>query len=88
MRAGAAKNPGLLLALIHERRGRGVLRTSLVRNPPKFAFVAYLAAAALVLLDHHLALHALLFVAVHRAVHLVGAGLLEAHREHTALPRV
>jgi hypothetical protein len=28
---------------------------------------------ALALLDHHLALHALLFVAVDRAVHLVGA---------------
>jgi hypothetical protein len=40
------------------------------------------------LLDHHLALHAFLFMAVNRAVHLVGAGFLEAHREHAALSRI
>src|SRR4051794_20944277 len=46
------------------------------------------AGAASALLDHHLTLHARLFVAVNRAVHLIGARLLEAHREHGALSRV
>src|SRR5215212_8104999 len=41
-----------------------------------------------VLLDHHLTLHTLLFVAIDRAVHLVGAWLLKGHREHAALSGV
>jgi hypothetical protein len=41
-----------------------------------------------VLLDHHLALYARQSVAYDRTVHLIGAGLLEGHREHAALSRI
>src|SRR5215208_1551164 len=40
------------------------------------------------LLDHHITLHARQSVADDRAVHLVGAGVSEGHREHAALSRV
>jgi hypothetical protein len=61
-------------------------------NSRKFAFswppTSAQKPCSTVLLDHHLALHAQLFVVVDWTVHHVGARLLESHRKHSALSRV